>query len=176
MTRPKHPLLFAFAAVCATATLAACSPAPEPTPTKTPIFASEEEAFEAAEATYQAYTDATNATNLSDPKTFEPVFDWLTGSAKAAEQRNYSFYYAEGVRRSGITSIDTFTPIKFEVNKVEAKLCADVSNVDLIDSGGRSLLPTGRATRVPIGVIFVGAPTSTGLWIQSNYRPEDFKC
>jgi ABC-type oligopeptide transport system substrate-binding subunit len=44
----------------------ACAPDPAPTPSPTG-FASQEEAFAAAEATYRAYVDALNAVDLADP-------------------------------------------------------------------------------------------------------------
>ncbi len=62
-------------------TVSACTPEPAPTPTPTG-FASEDEAFRAAEETYRAYVDALNAVDLADPATFEPVFAWTTGDAK----------------------------------------------------------------------------------------------
>ncbi|HOQ22628.1 MAG TPA: hypothetical protein PLN62_09415, partial [Microbacterium sp.] len=61
------------AALLALALVTGCAPEPAPTPTPTG-FASDDEAFAAAEATYRAYVDALNAVDLSDPATFEPVY------------------------------------------------------------------------------------------------------
>src|SRR5688500_5990965 len=58
-----------------TGLLAGCAGDPEPAET-THGFASEEEAFAAAEETYRAYVDALNQVDLSDPETFEPVLAW----------------------------------------------------------------------------------------------------
>ena len=65
-----------------TGLLAGCVGDPGPVET-TPGFASEEEAFAAAEETYRAYVDALNQVDLSDPETFEPVFAWTTGELNA---------------------------------------------------------------------------------------------
>ena len=62
-----------------------CQPEPEPSPTG-PVFATEEEAFAAAEETYRAYVDALNQVDLSDPETFEAVYAWTTGDANAGER------------------------------------------------------------------------------------------
>ena len=62
LARTLASTLAAFAVVGA---LVGCAPSSEPTPTPTG-FASEAEAFEAAEATYRAYVDATNAQRM-DP-------------------------------------------------------------------------------------------------------------
>ncbi len=52
------------------------------------MFASEEEAFAAAEETYRAYVDALNQVDLSDPETFEAVYAWTTGDANADERKD----------------------------------------------------------------------------------------
>jgi hypothetical protein len=63
---------FAAAATLALALALTTACAPDPAPTPSPTgFASQEEAFAAAEATYRAYVDALNAVDLSDPATFE---------------------------------------------------------------------------------------------------------
>lgn len=79
--------------------LTACTPEPEPTPT--PPFATEAEAFAAAEATYRAYVDALNAVDLSDPATFEDVYAWTTGELNANDRRGLTNYHAEGVVEVG---------------------------------------------------------------------------
>ncbi|MET0860918.1 MAG: hypothetical protein ABW091_07810, partial [Microbacterium sp.] len=75
-------LPLSVALVLASAALSGCTPQPAPTPTPTG-FATEDEAFAAAEETYRAYVDALNQVDLSDPETFEPVYAWTTGEANA---------------------------------------------------------------------------------------------
>lgn len=70
--------------------LSACAPAPEPTPTPSPAFASEEEAFAAAEATFAEYVDALNHVDFSNPTTFDAVFDVLSGQASESTKRAFS--------------------------------------------------------------------------------------
>lgn len=156
--------------------LAGCTPAPEPKPTKTALFASDEEAFKAAEETYRAYLHQLNATDLSDDSTFEPVFDWLTGSALASEKESLSFYYAEQLERTGETRFDSFTPLQRSGRTVTANLCLDVSEVDLLSTDGVSVLTDERANRRALKVTFVHGDTETGLMIQSNHEPESFSC
>ncbi|MFD5226849.1 hypothetical protein ACFWHT_14630 [Microbacterium sp. NPDC058342] len=156
--------------------LAACTPPPEPEPTKTALFASDEEAFEAAEETYRAYTDAVNAADLSEPESIEPVYDWLEDPAEAASRKNYSTYYAENVSRSGVTRFDTFTPISFDDGIVTVRLCADASDVDLLDAGGKSVVPEEREARQPLEIEMTEGQTPTGLVIRSNVIARDFPC
>ncbi|MEJ1087238.1 hypothetical protein WDU99_02780 [Microbacterium sp. Mu-80] len=157
--------------------LAGCSPAePEPTPSKTALFASEAEAFAAAEETYRAYLADLNATDLSDDDSFRPVYDWLTDTALSAERESLSYYYAEHLTRTGETSFDTFSPLSHSEAKTVANICLDVSDVDLLDSDGRSVLPEDRPNRRALKVTFTPGDTSTRLAIASNHAPEDFSC
>ncbi|WP_307373289.1 hypothetical protein [Microbacterium sp. W4I20] len=156
--------------------LTGCSPTSDPTPTPTPAFASEEEAFAAAEETYRAYTDATNATDLGEPKTFEPVFALLTDQAQSAARKNFSEYHANGIRRTGKSSFDTFTPVEFTEATVTVRLCIDVSDVDLVGVDGVSVVPPDRTARQSIEVEFVRAETETGLGISSSVPTEGIAC
>ncbi|MDT0158648.1 hypothetical protein Q9R19_13545 [Microbacterium sp. ARD32] len=157
--------------------LASCTPAPEPTPTKTALFASDEEAFAAAEETYQAYSDAANAADYADPATFEPVYDWLTGTALGAEKKALSLYHAERLTKTGDATFDTFSPLSASSDEVVVQLCIDVSQVDLLREGGDSAVPKGRLPRVGRMVTFSPGSTRTGLRIESNHETkDDFSC
>lgn len=157
--------------------LAACTPTPEPSPTPTALFSSDEEAFAAAEETYRAYTEAANSTDLADAATFEPVFEWLTGTALSAERESLSLYHAEGLSRVGTTTFDTFEPVSFGSDAVVVQLCVDVSDVDLQNADGKSVIPPDRAPRSGRKVTFVPGDTSTSLLIASNHKPnEGFSC
>ena len=177
---PATTILRATAAlttgVLALGMLAACTPQPEPTPAKTALFTSDQEAFTAAEETYVEYLKALNATDLSDAATFEPVYAWLTGTARGAEKDSLSTYYAEDLTRTGDTTFDSFTPLRSAENEVSANLCLDVSEVDLLDTNNTSVLRPDRATRRGLEVTFVPGKTSTGLRIASNHEPENFAC
>jgi len=157
--------------------LAACTPEPEPTPTKTALFASDEEAFAAAEETYRAYTDAVNEVDLSNPDSFEQVYSWLTGTALAPEKEALSLYHAEGLTKTGTSTFDSYTPLSRSAEEVVAQLCLDSSALDLIRANGESALPSDRAPRQGRKVTFVPADTATGLRIASSHKPEeDFQC
>lgn len=157
--------------------LSACSPEPEPTPTKTALFASEEEAFAAAEETYRAYAVAVNDIDLTDPDSFKPVFELLTGTALTAERESLSLYSAESLTRVGETTFDSFEPLETDGDQVIANLCIDITEVDLLREDGTSVLPADRVDRAARKVTFVPADTDTGMQIASNHKPEgDFTC
>ncbi|MBN6192822.1 hypothetical protein JQN58_38750 [Aneurinibacillus sp. BA2021] len=158
--------------------LAACAQTPHttPSPTATPLFANKEDAFAAAEATYRAYRDAANETVLSDASTFEPVFVWLRSDALAASRKSLTNYNAEGVARIGESSFDTFTPVAYDGTSIIARLCFDVSNVDVVNSAGVSVVAPDRPLRQPLQVELRRADTSTGLAIYSSVATEELSC
>lgn len=174
-TSARVASVLALLAVLIGATVGCGSKRP-PSPTPTPLFASEEEAFAAAEETYSAYADATNATDLMDPATFEPVFAWLVESANESARKTYSGLHAEGLTRSGVTTFDSFTPRDFDGERIRADLCIDVSQVTVVDSSGASVVPIDRPVRQPVEVIFVEAKTSTNLAISSSSTSEALEC
>ncbi len=119
---------FALAMVIGMTT--ACQPEPEPSPS-TPVFATEEEAFAAAEETYRAYVDALNQVDLSDPETFEPVYAWTTGDANANERETLSQMHADGWEVTGLTVVAEFRAEQIELDSTRIRdrrdVCSDVS-------------------------------------------------
>jgi hypothetical protein len=172
----RHALTSIIALALTSALVVGCSPAPEPTPTPTAAFATEEEAFAAAEETYRAYVEAANSTDLAVPSTFEPVFVWLQADAATAARENYSELHAKGLTRKGLSTFDTFTPESFVGKTVIARLCLDVSEVEIMDPAGVSVVPDDRPPRQPLEAEFTAAPTETGLAIVSMIPAEGFKC
>lgn len=147
--------------------LAACQPEPEPSPTG-PVFASEEEAFAAAEQTYRAYVDALNQVDLSDPETFEAVYAWTTGEFRADEKKTFSTMHADGWVVSGesvITRID-FLAAATSRGQVSIGACVDVSSVTLVDAAGASQVSADRPDAQSTAVQLVASSSSsTGLLI-----------
>jgi len=139
--------------------LSACTPAPEPDakPTKSALFASDEEAFKAAEETYRAYTDALNNVDTSDPETFEPVFEYTSGDFEVNDRKNLSIMHAEGFVMSGRTIVEDFrgTSTTADRNTVHGSVCVNVSDADIRDSDGASIVPGDRPDRYVADVTFV---------------------
>nr|WP_246301358.1 hypothetical protein [Microbacterium immunditiarum] len=144
-------------------------PAPEPSTPSAPTFASDEEAFAAAEETYRAYVDALNAVDLSDPATFEPVFAWLTGDASADARQQLSEMHANGWQVEGTTAIvlaEGRPPGSAFATALN--VCEDVSDVDVVDATGTSVVSGDRPDVQPVLVGFELSVTSpTGLLMSS---------
>ena len=118
-------------------------PSPEPTPSPTG-FASEAEAFAAAEATYRAYIDALNQVDLSDPATFEPFFGLTNGDLNASDRETFSGYHAEGVTKTGDVEVTQVLGAAWSEPIATLQVCYDVSDVAIVDSQGESLVTDRR--------------------------------
>lgn len=146
--------MLALLALAASA-LSACTPAPEPTPTPTAAFASEEEAFAAAEEVYRAYMDAFNEVHYEDSSTFTPLDEFTSGDYQATEREGLSQMHAEGNSRTGETLISWFRGVNFEGQEtIDARACNDVSGVSVVDSQGKSLISPDRPPRSAVDLTF----------------------
>lgn len=152
----------------------ACQPEPTPTPTG-PAFASEDEAFAAAEETYRAYVDALNQVDLSDPETFEAVYAWTTGELNASDRKGLSEYHANGVRVSGSSEIRSLEPSSYdaETPTVELNVCLDVSNVALTSAAGESLVDPNRVNVQSLTVTVVAAEEDAALMKVASIGPRE---
>lgn len=127
-------------------TLSACAPpAPLATPSASPApttFASDEEAFRAAEETYRAYVDALNNAVLSDPDTFTPAYTLTTGEAKVAIQESFTQMHADKWAVTGASSVVSveLLAIAEEGHHVTLGACVDVSQVSVFDEAGNSVV------------------------------------
>lgn len=162
----RAPLVAAVLAVAVL--LAGCAPDPVPSPTPAPPFASDAEAYAAAEATYRAYVDALNAVDLSDPRTFEPVYAWTTGDANASAKKTFSQMHADGWSVSGDSKVDLFTAREFVGDAVKADACVDVSAVSVTDKLGNSVVEADRGDVQNLTLTFTpSAGSETQLLISS---------
>lgn len=130
------------AALVATLALAGCTPSPEPTPSPTG-FASEEEAFAAAEATYRAYVDAGN-TLRSDPSADVDPSDYLTGKALSAELESRAAIENSGRHLDGLIEIQSVHPIRGDLSTALIGVCLDVSATRVLDDSGLDVTPSDR--------------------------------
>ncbi|TXK08693.1 hypothetical protein FVP74_13430 [Microbacterium saccharophilum] len=168
--------VWAVAAV-ALALTTACTPAPGPQPSPSPTgFASEEEAFAAAEETYRAYVDALNQVDLSDPETFEPVYAWLAADSLESSKKTFSEMHANGWTVNGPTNFDQATLKSARGHDVVLELCLDVTQVDVLDADQNSVVPEDRLDRQPLQVTFGHANTASGLVITDSDAIESALC
>jgi len=178
-TRPTTTRLLVHAAVLliGSAALSGCAPQVTPTPTPTPVFASEDEAFAAAEEVYREFIRRLNDVDLSDTNTFEPLFELSSGSFEKADREAYSAMHAEGYVMHGETRLVSFEAAESPPphNTVVAHICLDVSSVSVVDSAGVSQVEEGRPDLVPLEVTFV-ADRHNVMLIDSAVTRQDASC
>ncbi len=138
--------------------LVACAPEEpaEPTPTPTSAFATEDEAFAAAEETYRAYVDALNARH-ADPAAKPDPTDYLIEDALEAELDTQRLLEEEGRAIVGTATVARFAGARASGNLAEiaAIVCLDVSESRLVDDNGIDVTPTDRPEVFALDVAFV---------------------
>lgn len=158
--------------------LAGCTPEPLPSPTPTPAFASEEEAFAAAEATYREYTDALNQVDFDDADTFENVYARLSGPAAESTRRTFSQFHADHFRSTGTTRFSAFTLVSADLTSgvVHTSVCSDVSDVEVLDASGTSVVSKDRPPRQLLSVRFTTNSTTGSITISKLEATKDYPC
>ena len=160
--------LVAAAALALAALLTSgCTAEPEPAPSPSPLFATEEEAYAAAEETYRAYVDALNQVDLSDPETFEDVYAWTTGAINADDRESFSRMHADEWTVRGdstIKRVDNLV-VSESLDSVQLGACLDVSDVTLTDSSGESKVGSDRPDVQSTLVSLTRGDSATGFLI-----------
>lgn len=142
----------------------ACNPEPTPTPTG-PAFASEDEAFAAAEETYRAYVDALNA-RREDPSSDPDPQVFLTGQALQVDIDTQQQLDQSGLRIVGPTTISSISGVSFDGEEISIEVCLDSSMTRVETTAGEDATP---ADRQPISLAFVGMiATGDGALIRTS--------
>jgi hypothetical protein len=152
--------------------LAACAPGPAPKPTPTPLFASEAEAFKAAEQVYRAYVDAANA-RRSNPSTDAESF--LVGKALEEDIGIQRTLKERNVHVAGKNVLTNFRGTRFNrgLGSVDAELCLDVSESRVIAEDGTDVTPAERISLVSMQVRMVQIGATLKI---SESNPGEFTC
>jgi hypothetical protein len=142
------------AALVATALLLAgltgCAGTPAATPTPTPTgFASEEEAFAAAEETYRAYVDELNAYHAGDEDA-DPL-RFLSGELREREAEINRQSEEAGLRIEGDLKIASIEHVQASLvaraASVRLDVCSDASEWRLINTDGEDVSVEGVPKR-----------------------------
>lgn len=143
--------------------LSACTPEPEPTPTPTAAFASEEEAFAAAEEVYRQYNDAGNA-QRNDPTTESDPQDYLIGSALEGYLEGREYLRSLDQTLVGDTRVLAFlgseAQLEIDSATVTATVCLDVSETRVLNSDGTDVTPESRPQVVSQQVVMIATGPS----------------
>jgi hypothetical protein len=150
--------------------LLGCAPGPTPVPTPTPAFASEEEAFAAAEEVYRAYNDAGNARIRGEAEPNPQIF--LAGLALESDIDAQNSLREWGLRASGEATVATFlgtnASIDDRIAEVTGYVCIDVSELRVLNSDGVDVTPPDRGDIVSQLVQFTGDHSRLRITLESS--------
>lgn len=124
------------------------TPAPAPSPTTTG-FASEDEAFAAAEATYRAYVDALNQRRVDENSSPDPQ-SFLSGNALSIDIETQQQLSDLGLKILGVTTIRDLEPFErssWTEDRLLLQVCLDQQATQVVDSSGADVTPANRPQR-----------------------------
>ncbi len=176
MLSRRAPLaLVALLAIGLSGCMGTPAPSTSPTPTATG-FASEEEAFAAAEETYRAHLDDLNAYYAGDTD-YEPS-DYLTGKPLTDERDLLNQMQELGLRVEGeivLASLDRVEATEVsDAWSVKLQSCLDSSGTRILDRDGADVTPE-RDETITLDVEL--ATNETGRFsIVESVVSEDEKC
>ena len=158
------------------------APAPSPSPSADaaePIFASDEEALAALEATYSSFLAVSTEVTAHGGESPERLEAVASGAALEDEMSAAERFARDGLRTSGsITfSVQELQSIDYSANSalVIAYVCDDISGLDLLDAGGSSLVLEGRVVKIPYTVVVQGeSPESMRVMERTLWERENF--
>ncbi len=149
----------AAALLLSIAAFAGCAASPgDVTATPTPMFASDEEAFAAAEATYRAYLDEVNRNRESSGADPQAV---LVGRALEADIAGVRKLKSAGIHVVGPSALHSFAPQTrasgLAAETMTAVVCLDASQAIVVDAAGQDVTPPERQAIAAFDVVFVVA-------------------
>lgn len=151
----------------ATGALVGCTPRSAPTPTPTAVFATEKEAFAAAEDAYMAYNEAVNARRQGD--TAADPQKYLTGAALESGLGADRYLAERGLHVVGSGRVISFegdsTGKRKDTASIDANACLDVSETRVLDDYGTEVTPSDRPIRLLLALTFV---SSADTYLISN--------
>lgn len=150
------------------------APAPEPTPTSTAVFASEDEAFAAAEETYRAYNDAGNAWR-TEPSSADPMA-FLVGRALEDALDTQRLLDEYGVHAVGETVIEWVDHVRADpvAGDVVLDVCLNSSATRAINQAGEDVTPADRSDLTLIRISLT--PVAGDVLIEESETVKGDRC
>jgi hypothetical protein len=146
-----------------------------PEPTSTPIFASEEEALDAAEEAYAAYSVASDLISSDGGVEPERIQPFVTVDQFERELETAEFFRSNGWRTIGSPWTSKFDLQQYSElaggAEVVVYVCLDVSAVAVVDESGTDVTPSDREPIVPLEVLFLAGPDDVLLVASSEQWP-----
>jgi hypothetical protein len=149
--------------------------APAVAATKTPLFASDEEALNAARATYEGFLATSDTILLEGGRSIERLDDYATAELAENEKRAIAEFITTGGTATGQTVLENAVlqahrpSAQRGESVVSIYTCVNVSSVEMVDVNGRSIVAADRSERTAFEVTFDASETSQNkLRVASN--------
>jgi hypothetical protein len=150
-------------------------PASSPSATAKPVFGSDEEALAAAEKAYTEYlrmSDRILAGGGEDP---ERIASLAVGRALEDAYAGYDEFRQASLRSVGSTTLKEISlqqvNASAESGAVIAYVCLDVSEVDVVDGHGRSVVESSRPPLQAFEAVFDMSSVERGRLILASREP-----
>ena len=166
------------AVLAAVVVLSGCTPAPHtvtpaPAPSSTPVFASDADALAAATAAYAKYASVTDQIFQNGGKSLNDLEEVATGDLLASTIDGFKRASDAGLHSTGRTTFDQvqlqqYDPASTGKSIVTAYVCEDVSNIDVLNSAGKSVVSADRPNRVLYEVTFDLTPDHKGILLSNR--------
>lgn len=184
-TVSHHPIAVCALALLVASALAGCATEPTPAPTHTaaatdaPVFASDEEALAAATKAYAAYLKASDAISNDGGTDPERIAPFIAPSLLKSELEGFAGYRSAGAHSVGSTTFVVSSVQGIEASKdfgtsISLYICEDVSDLDVVDSKGVSLVSPSRTPLTPFEVTFEGSADSIVLGYREVWEGRNF--
>ena len=167
-------------------TLVACVPddepvRPEPSPSSSPIFESDEEALAAAEEAYGAYVELSDQILAEGGSNPERISELVSSSIRQEVLDGFGLYAQSGWHTSGRSTFDSvqlqqYVPTSDDFASIVMYMCADVSQVRILDVDENDVTPAGRPERVPLEVEITFSSDSEAVIERSDLWSGDDFC
>lgn len=169
-------LVAGIALAVSLAALTGCASGSEPIapslePAPEPVFASEEEALAAAKNAYEAYlkiSDAVLADGGERPERIEP---FAVAAARKAALAGYQEFRSANLESNGSTKLRSMILQSHDSDAVITYACLDVSDVDVLNSDGESVVSPGRPDMQAFEALFAEHPSKPGALILASREP-----
>ena len=165
--------------------LAGCATKPTPAPSHTaaatdaPVFASDEEALAAATKAYAAYLKASDAISNDGGENPKRIAPFVAPSLLKSELEGFAGYSSAGAHSVGsttfvVSSIQGIAADNTSGTSISLYICEDVSDLDVVDSKGVSLVSPSRRPLTPFEVRFEGGADTIVLGYREVWEGRSF--
>ncbi len=155
-------------------------PSAPPSAEAEPLFASDEEALEAAEAAFEEYLDVAFAVFSNPADGAESLRSVAVGDVLETDTERAARYAAEGLRQASRpatieTRLQQYAP-SAGIDEVITYACIDALSFELVDQSGESLSDPNRAKRIVVENSFIEIDGSQLRLMESQVWSEGDTC